>query len=66
MIFFAATAANQNDMAAIEAEQCGASDILVIPGGVQFTGEIEIAYRFCLWSRTASRVLMRLQSSHEI
>ena len=60
MIFFAATAAHQNDMAAIEAEQCRASDISVVPGGVEFSGELEAAYRFCLWSRTASRLLMRI------
>ena len=31
-------------------------------GGVAFTGSLALAYRVCLWSRVASRVLLRLAS----
>ena len=28
--------------------------------GVEFTGDISVAYKACLWSRLANRILLRL------
>jgi len=38
----------------------GANDVHEALAGVHFQGELDIGYRACLWSRLASRVLMRL------
>ncbi len=38
----------------------GAEEVRETRGGVSFAGTLEIAYRACLWSRTASRVLLPL------
>lgn len=43
-----------------ELEALGAADAREQHGGVSFTGPLELAYRACLWSRTASRILLRL------
>jgi len=45
-----------------ECEQLGLSDIKQQVAGVAFEGIIEEAYKLCLWSRLASRVLLRLSS----
>ncbi len=68
MKFFAATAANINDLAAEEARQAGADpeSISVVPGGVEFEGSLETAYRFALWSRTASRLLLLIGTGEGI
>lgn len=36
----------------------GASDVRATRAGVLFFGDLELAYRVCLWSRVASRVLL--------
>jgi 23S rRNA (guanine2069-N7)-methyltransferase / 23S rRNA (guanine2445-N2)-methyltransferase len=68
MTFFASTAANHNDLAADEALRAGAdeSSIKIVPGGVEFKGDLETGYRFCLWSRTASRLLLLLGKGENI
>ncbi|MBU6249228.1 MAG: 23S rRNA (guanine(2445)-N(2))/(guanine(2069)-N(7))-methyltransferase, partial [Xanthomonadaceae bacterium] len=38
----------------------GAEDVHEALSGVRFTGTLETAYRACLWSRLASRVLLPL------
>lgn len=38
----------------------GAETVREQPAGVEFTGNLEIAYRVCLWSRIAGRVLLPL------
>ena len=38
----------------------GASDVREALAGAQFSGPLEIAYRACLWSRLASRMLLPL------
>lgn len=38
----------------------GATTTKTVRGGVRFQGSLELAYRACLWSRTASRVLLPL------
>ncbi|MCF7933297.1 MAG: bifunctional 23S rRNA (guanine(2069)-N(7))-methyltransferase RlmK/23S rRNA (guanine(2445)-N(2))-methyltransferase RlmL [Spirochaetia bacterium] len=65
MKFFAQTAANINDITASEARDMGADKVKLVPGGVQFTGDLALGYRFCLWSRTASRLLLELSPAVE-
>ncbi len=45
---------------AAELEQLGALDVKETVAGVSFAGDMELAYRSCLWSRMASRILLRL------
>src|SRR5271166_4860168 len=42
--------------------QYGASDIRERSNDVKFQGTLEVGYRACLWSRTATRVLLSLGS----
>jgi 23S rRNA (guanine2445-N2)-methyltransferase / 23S rRNA (guanine2069-N7)-methyltransferase len=48
------------DLLAHELQQCGAQQTRERSAGVLFTGTLETGYRACLWSRTASGVLMQL------
>jgi 23S rRNA (guanine2445-N2)-methyltransferase / 23S rRNA (guanine2069-N7)-methyltransferase len=48
------------DLLARELLPLGALDIRERPTGVSFKGTLESAYRACLWSRVASRVLLQL------
>ncbi|MFC5488191.1 bifunctional 23S rRNA (guanine(2069)-N(7))-methyltransferase RlmK/23S rRNA (guanine(2445)-N(2))-methyltransferase RlmL [Dokdonella soli] len=43
-----------------ELRALGADDAREALAGVHFSGTLELAYRACLWSRLASRVLLRL------
>ena len=58
MIFFAAASANQNDLVEREVREAGASDIHTSSGGVEFSADLETAYRFCMWTRCATRLLV--------
>lgn len=49
-----------------EVESLGAKALDVYAGGVEFEGNLEMAYRACLSLRTASRVLLLLQDSKKI
>ena len=40
----------------------GASDVVERPVGVQFSGDLALAYRACMWSRLANRVILELGS----
>jgi 23S rRNA (guanine2445-N2)-methyltransferase / 23S rRNA (guanine2069-N7)-methyltransferase len=60
MLFFASCPPGVADLTAAEVRDCGAANIREFKLGVHFEGTIETAYRACLWSRTASRVLMPL------
>jgi 23S rRNA (guanine2445-N2)-methyltransferase / 23S rRNA (guanine2069-N7)-methyltransferase len=57
---FAAAPRHTEDLLAAELAGCGAADIHQHPGGVAFSGDLEVAYRACLWSRVATRVLLPL------
>ena len=46
------------DLTAAELRSCGATQTREFKLGVQAEGSLEVAYRACLWSRTASRVLL--------
>jgi 23S rRNA (guanine2445-N2)-methyltransferase / 23S rRNA (guanine2069-N7)-methyltransferase len=48
------------DLTAAELRACGATNTRELKLGVLFEGTLETAYRACLWSRTASRILMPL------
>lgn len=43
-----------------ELKALGAADAHEALAGVHFSGNIELAYRACLWSRLASRILLKL------
>ena len=60
MQFFASCPPGVADLAAAELRDCGATSCREFKLGVQFEGSLETAYRACLWSRTASRILMPL------
>ena len=60
MQFFASCPPGVADLTAAEMRAAGATQTSEFKLGVQFEGTLETAYRACLWSRTASRVLMPL------
>jgi 23S rRNA (guanine2445-N2)-methyltransferase / 23S rRNA (guanine2069-N7)-methyltransferase len=45
-----------------ELRALGAADAAETRAGVRFSGPLSLAYRACLWSRVANRVLLRLAS----
>jgi 23S rRNA (guanine2445-N2)-methyltransferase / 23S rRNA (guanine2069-N7)-methyltransferase len=55
--FFATAAAGTADLLAAELAAFGGEDLREVRGGVYCTGTLEVAYRACLWSRVALRVL---------
>jgi 23S rRNA (guanine2445-N2)-methyltransferase / 23S rRNA (guanine2069-N7)-methyltransferase len=58
--FFATTARGLTATLADELRLCGATGVEAAVAGVKFDGPLEVAYRACLWSRTASRILLPL------
>jgi len=56
--FFATCPLGVVDLLAAELKACGATRAREMKAGVEFDGTLETAYRACLWSRTASRILM--------
>ena len=60
MQFFASCPPGVADLTAAELRACGATNTRELKLGVLFEGTLETAYRACLWSRTASRILMAL------
>ena len=59
--FFATCSKGVEDLLQRELEQQGISETKIQNGGVSFICEIEYAYRACLWSRVASRILLQLK-----
>ena len=60
MQFFASCPPGVADLTAAELRACAATNTRELKLGVLFEGTLETAYRACLWSRTASRILMPL------
>ena len=60
MQFFASCPPGVADLTAAELRDCGATHTRELKLGVLFEGTLATAYRACLWSRTASRILMPL------
>jgi 23S rRNA (guanine2445-N2)-methyltransferase / 23S rRNA (guanine2069-N7)-methyltransferase len=59
--FFATCSKGVEDLVQKELEQSGVTDTKIHTGGVAFIGDIEAAYKACLWSRVASRILLQLK-----
>ncbi|MDH5711788.1 MAG: bifunctional 23S rRNA (guanine(2069)-N(7))-methyltransferase RlmK/23S rRNA (guanine(2445)-N(2))-methyltransferase RlmL [Gammaproteobacteria bacterium] len=60
--FFATCPKGVEDMLTFECQELRLSEIKPQVAGVAFEGEVSDAYKLCLWSRLASRVLLRLSS----
>ncbi|MCX7555408.1 bifunctional 23S rRNA (guanine(2069)-N(7))-methyltransferase RlmK/23S rRNA (guanine(2445)-N(2))-methyltransferase RlmL [Xanthomonadaceae bacterium JHOS43] len=60
MTFFAPCAKGIEYLLVDELRELGASEVREALAGVHFSGPLETGYRACLWSRLASRVLLRL------
>ncbi|MDY0269585.1 bifunctional 23S rRNA (guanine(2069)-N(7))-methyltransferase RlmK/23S rRNA (guanine(2445)-N(2))-methyltransferase RlmL [Trichloromonas sp.] len=58
--FFATAPKGIEPLLADELRALGAFEVVEARAGVAFSGPLEIAYRACLWSRLASRVLLPL------
>lgn len=57
---FATTPKAMEDILATELKQLGANNVQPTIAGVTFEGNLEMAYKACLWSRTANRILLPL------
>ena len=60
--FFATTPKAMEDILASELRELGAGQVKTTVAGVYFEGDLGTAYRVCLWSRIASRVLLQLSN----
>jgi 23S rRNA (guanine2445-N2)-methyltransferase / 23S rRNA (guanine2069-N7)-methyltransferase len=60
--FFATAARGTESLLAKEISALGAVQVNEHRAGVSFAGTLETAYRVCLWSRVASRLLLPLKS----
>lgn len=58
--FYATAPRGAEDLLATELTALGIESPKARTGGVAFAGSLSLGYRACLWSRTASRVLLRL------
>jgi 23S rRNA (guanine2445-N2)-methyltransferase / 23S rRNA (guanine2069-N7)-methyltransferase len=62
MQFFATTAKGMEDLLFDELKALGAQSVEKTRAGVSFQGELQIAYRACLWSRIANRILLPIKT----
>lgn len=60
--YFASAAKGLEPLVELELRSQGITELKVTGAGVQFQSSQEQAYRFCLWSRYASRVMQQLSS----
>ncbi|MFA7097334.1 MAG: THUMP domain-containing protein, partial [Gammaproteobacteria bacterium] len=60
LIFFATAPKGIEPLLADELRGLGASAVKETRAGVTFQGPLAVAYRACLWSRTANRILLPL------
>ena len=58
--YLATAPAGSSDLLAAELGAAGALECRERPWGVRFSGELELGYWACLWSRLASRVLLMI------
>ncbi|MFT4820162.1 MAG: 23S rRNA (guanine2445-N2)-methyltransferase / 23S rRNA (guanine2069-N7)-methyltransferase, partial [Candidatus Azotimanducaceae bacterium] len=58
--YFATAPKGMSDLLTAELTQLGATHVSETRAGAQFQGPIEVAYRACLWSRLANRILLPL------
>ena len=66
MQFFASCPKSLEELLAAELTALGAITVKLTIAGVHFEGELELAYRACLWSRLASRILVPLLKVEEV
>ena len=59
-IYYAAAPKGVGDLLVAELGTLGALKVRQQGTGVSFSGSLEVGYRACLWSRLASRILLRL------
>ncbi|MFO1435297.1 MAG: bifunctional 23S rRNA (guanine(2069)-N(7))-methyltransferase RlmK/23S rRNA (guanine(2445)-N(2))-methyltransferase RlmL [Gammaproteobacteria bacterium] len=60
--FFATAPKGVSGLLADELRAFGATDVREVAAGALFNGTLEVGYRACLWSRTASRILLQVVS----
>jgi len=60
--YFATAPLGMELLLADELRSLGAEDVKEGRAGASFSGELETAYRACLWSRLANRILLKLGS----
>lgn len=60
--FFATCPKNIENLLENELLSLGATETKLTIAGVKFTGDLELAYRVCLWSRLANRVLLVIKN----
>ena len=60
LTLFASCPKGVESVLAVELQALGAQDVTPTVAGVSFAGSLELAYRACLWSRLASRILLRI------
>ncbi len=58
MIFFASASANQNDIVEKEVLKAGGTELHVTASGIEFEADLETAYRFAMWTRSSTRLLV--------
>ncbi len=58
--FFATAPRGVTDLLTTELTELGATSVAENRAGVEFAGTLETAYRACLWSRLANRILLPL------
>ena len=59
---FATTPKAMETLLTEELQSLGITETKATMAGVAFEGDLETAYRACLWSRTANRILLVLSS----
>ncbi len=60
--FFATCSKGVEDLVQKELEQLNITQTKLHTGGVSFSGDVRLAYKACLWSRVASRILLQLKA----
>ncbi len=59
---YATCASGLEQLLAEEIRACGGSNVNVAGSGVRFDGALDVAYRACIWSRVANRILLPIHS----
>jgi 23S rRNA (guanine2445-N2)-methyltransferase / 23S rRNA (guanine2069-N7)-methyltransferase len=60
--YLATCPAGVGPLLVLELSELGAAELVERPVGVAFCGDLALAYRVCLWSRLANRVLLQLRA----
>ena len=60
--YFASCPKGLEGLLLTELTQLGAEELRETVAGIYFSGDIKLAYRVCLWSRLANKVLLPLDT----